>query len=230
MLTLEEAQQIIGTKELSITKKMPFFSFGLPAQACITGAKLHEVPDSVCNKCYSWNRGNYSFPHVKDAQQRRLQNLSNPNWVEAMVILINHSTTIVRRKGKDLDPRFFRWHDAGDLQSMQHLANICKICEQLKKVRFWLPTREYGIVQAFIAQGGAIPKNLTIRLSAHMIGGPVPKALATKLGVQMSGVHLKDAPLPKGFTECGAHTRENQCGDCRACWDKRVKIVSYQKH
>ena len=30
--------------------------------------------------------------------------------------------------------------------------------------------------------------------------------------------------------ECKAYTRGNQCGDCRACWDKTVKNVSYKKH
>lgn len=228
-MTLEEAQEIVGTKELGVTLKMPGFSFGLSAKDCITGSKLQNVEGSVCHRCYAL-RGNYTFPHVVDAHRRRLEGLSNPNWVEAMVMLIDHSRQIQRRKNKNIDTEFFRWNDSGDLQSVQHLDNICKICKLTSAIRHWMPTREYSIVQAFVAQGGGIPKNLTIRLSGHMIGGPVPKALAKKLGVQMSSVHMKDASLPKGFTACIAHDQGNQCLDCRRCWNKNYKIISYPKH
>ena len=29
---------------------------------------------------------------------------------------------------------------------------------------------------------------------------------------------------------CGAYSRDGKCGDCRACWDKNVKVVAYPAH
>ncbi|HWY35211.1 MAG TPA: hypothetical protein VNX68_11235 [Nitrosopumilaceae archaeon] len=86
-MTKDEAINIIGS-DLGTPGKMPGYSFSLSALDCITGAKLHEVPDSVCNKCYAWNRAGYAYTVVKNAQARRIKNLYNPKWVEAMVTLI----------------------------------------------------------------------------------------------------------------------------------------------
>lgn len=219
MMTLEKAQSIVGTKELSTTKKMPGLSFGLPAQACKLGSKLHDVPNTVCRTCYAWNRGNYGRNPVKEAQYRRLRGLAHPEWVEAMVYMIQQESQ-----------QYFRWHDSGDLQSIQHLENIAEIARRLPKIRFWLPTREYGLVRAWNDQGGVCPRNLTIRLSAHIVNGPLPMALADKLKLQTSGVHTKHLPLPIGVKECKAYTRGNQCGSCRLCWNKNVPAISYPKH
>lgn len=127
------------------------------------------------------------------------------------------------------DSKYFRWHDSGDLQSVKHLKNIVEIARKLPSMKFWLPTREYGIVKKWKQLGGILPKNLTIRLSAHMVNGPLPSKLAKELGVLVSGVHTKDK-LPTNATICEARTRGNVCGPCRACWDKRVFATSYPKH
>jgi len=29
---------------------------------------------------------------------------------------------------------------------------------------------------------------------------------------------------------CPAPTQAGRCGDCRACWDPKIKVVSYGKH
>ena len=30
--------------------------------------------------------------------------------------------------------------------------------------------------------------------------------------------------------ECPAYKQEGECKDCRACWDRRIKTVSYKEH
>jgi len=216
-MTPSEAKLIVGT-DLGEPRKMPGYAFGIPAQACITGAKLHDVPDSVCAKCYAWNRGNYAWKNVQAGLYRRLENLDHPRWVEAMVTLISWR-----------DCAYFRWHDSGDLQTAAHLNNIAEVARQLPRVKFWLPTREYAIVRAWFDLGNKRPKNLIIRLSAHMLNGPMPLALARKYGVLVSGVHTKDNPKPFGKV-CDAKDRGGECGPCRACWDLRVKAITYPKH
>ena len=81
----KEAIKITGG--LSAPGKMPEGSYNLPARACITGAKLREIPGTPCFGCYAF-KGRYNFPNVKDALTRRLESLTRPQWVQAMAVLI----------------------------------------------------------------------------------------------------------------------------------------------
>jgi hypothetical protein len=152
----KEAREITGG--LSKPSKMPGPAHNLPAVACKTGAKLVKVPGSVCAGCYAL-KGRYRFNNVQAALDRRLQALQDPRWVDAMVQLI---------KGQD----WFRWHDSGDIQSMEHLKNIFKVCKQTPETKHWMPTREAQFLKQL--DPATIPPNLIIRMSSHMIDqGPV---------------------------------------------------------
>ena len=210
-MTIEEAIEITGG--LSSPSKMPCHSYNLPAQNCNIGSKLRNVPNSVCNKCYAL-KGFYVFPNPKNAMQRRLQSLTHPKWIEAMTFLINK----VEKSG------YMRLHDSGDLQNITHFENICTIARNLPNIKFWLPTREYGIVSEYVKSKKTIPKNLTVRLSAYMVDGPLPLALAKQLNVVSSGVSTND-----NFT-CPSSKQGNFCLNCRMCWDQNKKIVWYKKH
>ena len=122
----KEAREITGG--LSKPSKMPGPAHNLPAAACKTGAKLVQIPGSVCAGCYAL-KGRYRFNNVQQALQRRLAALEDPRWVDAMVTLIS---------GQD----WFRWHDSGDIQSMKHLENIFEVCKRTSGTRHWMPTRE----------------------------------------------------------------------------------------
>ena len=80
-----EAEKITGG--LSAPGKMPEGSYNLPAAACITGSILRLIEGTPCYGCYAFT-GRYNFPNVKDALTRRLESLTHPQWVEAMVVLI----------------------------------------------------------------------------------------------------------------------------------------------
>lgn len=221
----QEAWDLVGG--LSAPSKMPSVGYSLPASKCITGSKLAQVPGSVCYGCYAL-KGNYQFPMVQACLEKRLASITDARWVEAMVILIK-----ARKPSKRDDVRYFRWHDSGDLQSAEHLEKIAEIARQCPDVTFWLPTREYQIVEIWMRTWiGTLPRNLIIRLSAHKIDGPLPVALARRYGLTVSGVHtdgkhLVSGPLPQ---HCPAQSQGNKCLDCRACWSKDVFAVSYHKH
>ncbi len=213
-----QAKAIAGT--LGYPSKMPGTSYGIPAQACKTGAKLALVEGSTCASCYALGRGNYRYSSVKTAQARRLAGISHPNWIEAMVyqLIRTHASG---HKGKMLPP-FHRWHDSGDLQSRDHLAKICAVARATPRLRHWLPTREAKIVRGFVRDGGTIPDNLVIRLSATMVDGLPPKAWPLT-----STVHHGAAPIGHA---CPAPQQGNKCGSCRACWSPEVTNVSYHQH
>lgn len=197
---------------LSAPSKMPGGAYSLPAAECPTGSKLRSVKGSVCEGCYAL-RGNYRFNNVQSTLYRRLDAIDDPAWPDAMVALI-----------KANGDTFFRWHDSGDLQSVQHLERIVQICNATPDVKHWLPTREYGIVRAFRAAGGVFPRNLAVRLSAHMIDGPAPNE-----GLPVSTVHTQADVYPDAH-HCPAREQGNKCRECRACWDHSVPHVSYPKH
>ena len=198
----KEANKITGG--LSAPGKMPEGSYNLPASMCQTGAKLRLVPDTPCYECYAFN-GRYNFPNVKDALTRRLESLTHPQWVEAMAVLI---------KGK----KHFRWHDSGDLQSVQHLKNIFEVCKLTSGTMHWLPTQERKFLPL---NTDSIPKNLLIRLSNAKNN--------TKPGNAWS--HWSTVvTTPRAGHVCPAPDQGNVCGSCRACWSKDVKEVQYRIH
>lgn len=201
------AKHIAGS--LGKPSKMPGHTYGISAKLCNVGSKLAKVPGSVCNGCYAL-KSNYQYPSVAQAHAKRADSLRSISWVDSMITLIGNAKE-----------RYFRWHDSGDLQSMQHLFDIVRIAEALPGVSFWLPTKEKGLINRYLDTFGQFPDNLCVRVSAAMIDGKAPDFANT------STVH--DANAPQGF-ECRAPYQENQCKECRACWDKSVANVSYRKH
>lgn len=203
---------------LSTPSKMPGYSYGLPAAECITGTKLRAVEGSTCGSCYAFERGNYRWKTTTDAQYRRLSTIGLPLWADAMAELINR-----------LAPKHphFRWHDSGDLQSVDHLRRICEVCERTPDVQHWIPTREYRMVADYVRAGGIVPPNLSIRMSAHMLGGRLPAFPG--LPVTVSSVS-RTADDYQGAHRCPAPDQGGSCGDCRACWSRDVPHVDYHIH
>jgi hypothetical protein len=208
-----EAVLTVGSG-LSNTTKMPCSSFNLSAAHCITGSKLTKIKGSVCFGCYALG-GNYSrFKHI-EKMKPKTQRLTHPNWVESMVYLITY-------KNKK-DKSFFRWHDSGDVQSLNHLEKIAQVAKLTSHVWHWLPTREYKIVRDYLKKHGNFPENLTVRLSAHMVDQLPPQIPGTV------GSAVRDQKAAKGYS-CPAPTQGGSCADCRACWNSAVKLVTYKKH
>ncbi len=207
-----EANAVCGT--LTQTSKMPCKSYSLPTEACQTGYKMAQIKGSICSACYA-NKGFYRAYEstIKPSQFARLDSLSNPHWVDGMVNLIGSDS-------------FFRWHDSGDLQGVAHLELIARVAQQTPQTRHWLPTREYGMVKAFIAKHGALPENLIVRLSAMYPDTPVkvPLSLQGVANVAVSNVHTGK---PMG-TACNAPNQNGACVDCRLCWTGET--VSYALH
>lgn len=207
-LNKTRAESITGS--LGKPSKMPGLAYGISAKKCNVGGKLALVPGSVCADCYAM-RDNYSYPSVQAAHEKRFSGLSSVSWADSMVFLI-------RRSGET----YFRWHDAGDLQSFQHLLDIVRIAESLPSVAFWLPTKEKGLVYRYREVFGDFPPNLCVRLSGAMIDGNPPA-----YDGNTSTVHKAHAPIG---SECEAYTRGGKCGECRDCWNRDIKNVSYPKH
>ena len=199
-MNTKEAWTLVGG--LSKPSKMPGWAIGIPAAECKTGNKLKLIPNSVCSGCYA-EKGCYVFAVVQAAQYKRLKAIAHPQWVEAMATLINSKK-----------PDVFRWHDSGDVQDVDHLEKIFKVCELTPSKRHWMPTREAWIKDHLAEK----PNNLVIRFSAPMVDQRAPQSWPNSSEVVSSGA------------SCPAAKQNNECRDCRACWDATIKTVSYGKH
>lgn len=211
MPTLTAMLKYVGG--LSEPSKMPCYGYSIPATLCKVGSRLRKVEDSTCRFCYAL-KGRYLFRNVREAMERRYASLDQPLWIEYMSALINHYG---KKSG------YFRWHDSGDIQSVEHLWKIVQVCLNTPDIQHWIPTREYRIVKDYLASGYSIPDNLIIRLSGHMIDGPLAPDIP---GTVKSAVHRHE---PQGHI-CVAPEQEGECRSCRSCWNPNVELVSYHVH
>ena len=197
-MLVKEAIKI--TDSFTKTSKMPGLSYSLPAWECKTGSKLRKIKNSVCSMCYAL-KGNYTrYKAIKEAQYRRLDATKDPRWVDAMAAVIKRQ-------------KWFRWHDAGDVQDQQHLNKIFEICRLTPDTRHWLPTREAWIKDHLASK----PDNLVIRFSPPMMD-------------QRNDTWPNSSMVVETGATCPAPAQGGKCGSCRQCWDGDVKVVSYGKH
>ena len=133
---------------------------------------------------------------------RRLDAIKHPLWVDAMVAQIKNM-------------KWFRWHDAGDVQSHEHMEKILEVARQTPDTKHWMPTQE----RPYLPDPEVVPDNMIIRLSAARIDGSAGKAWSHSSSV-----------VTDGSETCPSGKQGNQCLDCRACWNKDIKNVSYGKH
>ena len=195
-----EAWQLVGG--LSKPSKMPGWAYGLPAKECKTGSKLVKVKGSTCEGCYAL-KGCYVFDVVQKAQYKRLASITSPLWVGAMSLLLNSKKS-----------KWFRWHDSGDIQNEAHLIKIFAICRLTPASKHWMPTRE-AWTKHFLP---VCPDNLIMRFSAPMVNQAAPATWPNTSTVVTTGA------------SCPAPDQNNECKECRQCWDKNVKNVAYGQH
>ena len=147
-MNIKEAQAITHT--LSKPGKMPGFAYSTPAHECKTGTKLRAVAGSVLTVMRISAAG-IDFNNVIDAQYKRFKSFTHPLWVEAMAAQINSKKV-----------KYFRWHDSGDVQNLDHLNKIYEVCKLTPDVKHWMPTREAWTKDHL----ASCPDNLVIRFSA----------------------------------------------------------------
>ena len=111
-ITKRFANQVTGG--LGKPSKMPGTAYGIPAAECITGSKLRKVPGSTCSDCYAL-KNRYVMPNVATAQYLRLDRVQQALEDHAFrAVYVDCFAFLL------LKVDWHRWHDAGDLQSVEH--------------------------------------------------------------------------------------------------------------
>jgi hypothetical protein len=202
------------TGGLSKPGKMPCPAWGLPASECRTGSRLVKIEGTTCHDCYAL-KGTFRFKGTIEKYRRRFEGIFHPLWTPAMVFLVRYFCD-----------RYLRLFESGDIAGGNHLKNIITVARHVPDVQIWCPTREIETLRSvhreLMSQAIAIPDNLTIRVSAHLVDGDPPSwwpTTSTVTSAQEAGEGI-----------CPAREQENRCDECRACWDADVANVAYRLH
>ena len=209
MIALNKNERAFYKRMLSNTSKLGCKSISLNAKNCKTGSKLAKKKGSVCFGCYAL-KGCYQFPVVQNAMERRMKFFYHKDFIPIMVFLLS-----------SLRKKKFRWFDSGDVQNTIMALNILEICRLTPDIKHWIPSKEYKIWREAL-KIQKLPKNVCLRMSSPNIDQEPLKGFENT-----STVH-KDK---KAFgLECIAYKQDGKCLDCEACFNKKVKNVSYPLH
>ena len=196
---------------LSDTGKMPGKSWSLVAgQTCpgsIDPATKEVLP--VCASCYA-KEGRYAMSNVKNPRLENQEDWKRSGWVDDMVALLDNE-------------RYFRWFDSGDVYHPALAFKIFVVMQKTPWCNHWLPTKSYNIprIRAILDRMKTLD-NVSVRFSSPSVMG------------EYSDIHGSTViPYTDTVTDakiCEAYTRKGQCGDCRLCWNKEVKVIAYHAH
>ena len=217
MPTLVEAKQAgaVSTRN----SKMPGSSFAVTVDQCKVGGKLALIKGSTCHKCYAASiERRYPSAHqgwtTNYDKATSLIARDPEQWAKWIAFQI---TKAAEKTGTP----YHRWFDGGDVADLAMLLAIARVCELTPTIKHWLPTREAAVVKAFLRLRD-LPANLTVRISATMVDDAPIKGHANTSTVHKWATHVGHA--------CPARHQDNSCGECRACWSRAVKNVSYPLH
>jgi hypothetical protein len=221
-MKVKEIVEILGGDISKKNSKMPSTTFGLSTDFCRVGGVLRGVEGSVCEKCYAerleklrpsckkgWTNRTQAVLYATETQEGMIA------WIEAFTERLN-----------TLCDTHHRWHDSGDLQSLEHLIMIVGVANRTPHIKHWLPTKEYKIVREFLKHG-RFPDNLCVRASSPM----VDRIFNTDVtGLNTSSVTRYNDHFAEDGHLCPSRQQGNACKDCRACWDKSIQNVVYPLH
>ena len=210
---MTKKQLLINLGGISQTSKMPCGSWSLSAFWCNNGSKLNKVENSSCFGCYAL-KGNYI--RYKDNMLKSYTKKLNAYNDNTELF----ESSFIEYLNKYNKSGFFRWFDSGDIQSYKMLLSIVKIAKNTPNIKHWLPTKEYKLLTKYKKEIGKFPSNLCVRVSAPI--------LDTKIkGFNNTSSISKNSNLK---SNCNAYKNQGKCLDCRLCWNKSIKDITYKFH
>jgi hypothetical protein len=119
----------------------------------------------------------------------------------------------------------FRWFDSGDAYALGLAEKMLEVMKRTPWVKHWLPTRMHKFPKfALVLREMASLPNVSVRFSSDSVTGDYTKKL------HGSVIIPTPADVKKGMTLCEAYSHNGKCNGCRACYDKKVKVIAYPAH
>jgi len=215
---------------LTGTTKMPSASWSLPArEACPYALNGHGA---ICSVCYADKAAYTLYPNVKRAQRARFA------WVRECLKTEEGTDTFVRTMVEAIrrasrNNGYFRVHDSGDLFSPAYTWAWVRIVQALPEIKFWFPTRSWRpltmskispttkVAWELALLALSAEPNVTVRPSALFLNAPAPR---------IPGLSAGSTAADDGSFTCPASKQNNECRECRACWDAPETPISYRAH
>lgn len=121
-----------------------------------------------------------------------------------------------------------RVFDSGDFPDADFLRMLVELCRKTPNTKYMAFTKQYEIVNDYIANNGKLPDNLNIMFSAWHKLWNVPNPY----GLGVAYVDFDDKSLnpefPKNAFVCPGRT--STCSACGACFNKKLKAVIFRQH
>jgi len=199
--------------KLSKTSKLDnILSWSLQAlETCPGSLSASGVLVDACSGCYA-TTGCYSFKGTKAVRADNKAAWQEAGWVDTMVHALRKH-------------RYFRWFDSGDMYSLGLAEKMLEIMQRTPWVSHWLPTRMHKFPKfKIVLDQMKVLKNVSVRFSSDSINGEYIK--------ELHGSVIIPTPkqVKKGMTLCQAYEHNGTCNGCRACYDKKVKVIAYPAH
>lgn len=199
--------------KISVTSKLDNIrSWSLQAlETCPGSIASPGVLVDACKGCYA-TTGNYNFANVKAPRAHNKQDWQRMAWCDDMVAEMQKDT-------------HWRWFDSGDMYTLALAEKILEVMQRTPWVKHWLPTRMYKFpkFRQVLADMQALP-NVCVRFSSDSITGEYIKGLHGSVIIPTAD------QATKGMTVCRAYENDGKCNGCRACYDKKVKVIAYPAH
>jgi len=199
--------------KISVTSKLDGIrSWSLQAlDTCPGSISSPGVLVDACKGCYA-TTGNYRYPNVKAPRISNQSDWQRMGWVSDMVEALQND-------------RYFRWFDSGDMYTLGLAEKILEVMRMTPWCKHWLPTRMHKFPKfSIVLQNMAALKNVSVRFSSDSVNGEFAK------GLHGSVIIADSTQTTKAMTLCKAYENLGKCNGCRACWDKKVKVIAYPAH
>jgi hypothetical protein len=199
--------------KISVTSKLDGIrSWSLQAlDTCPGSIASPGVLVDACKGCYA-TTGNYRYPNVKAPRISNQSDWQRMGWVSDMVEALQND-------------RFFRWFDSGDMYTLGLAEKMLEVMRMTPWCKHWLPTRMHKFPKfALVLKTMQALPNVSVRFSSDSINGEFTK------GLHGSVIVADTDQTTKAMTLCRAYENAGKCSGCRACWDKKVKVIAYPAH
>lgn len=179
-------------------------------------------PKAPCFKeCYG-RKGHFLFAAVQNSMMRNLMAFcQNPDqFFEDIAYQTKLSL-------------YVRWFGNGDIPNDVFLAGMCKVARKNPNVRYLAFTKQYHIVNNYIAAGHNIPRNLRIVFSCWKDWVPENPYNFPTTWVRFpeSGKAKVENISYNNRIPTNAFKCPSNCAECQACWHlKKGGSVEFHKH
>ena len=128
---------------------------------------------------------------------------------------------------------YVRWFGNGDMPNEEFLAGMCRVARKNPNVRYLAFTKQYHIVNDYIAAGHKIPRNLRIVFSCwkdwipeNPYNFPTTWVRFPESGKAKAENISYNSNIPAKAFKCPSN-----CAECQACWHlKKGGSVEFHKH